>query len=301
MSDYKVTVKGPGGKVVFEASAPLTESRSATYEGYNITHLPTTLWAYKNTSGRKWGISGKLVSRTPDEAQANASYLDLVRKWILPEFGRTGGTPPILKVYGYRHSNVDGRPVILESYNWSFPDDVDYIWQGGQAMPVIGLLSIELSEAYSAEEITAIDPWDITSSSGGSFVGGEDGKGSSAFWLDFGGAQPGAFAGVGENGLGSTLSSLTGVASLLTGVVTNPVATVGALTANLATSVLNSPEISEVTQQLNPIVSNPFVSGIGTTLSNPAQAASTITGILTPTAADPFSRSALPPPSIVSI
>ena len=256
MSEYKVRITGPGGKITFEASAPISESRQANYDGYNIVHLPTSLVAYRNTDGRRFGVAGKLVSRTPSEAAQNVKHLDLARKWILPDFGSTGATPPILKIYGFNNFNLDGRQVVLRSYTWNFPEDVDYIWEGGEAMPVIGVLQLDLEEVYSAEQITG-GAWDINTAGGGSFMGGSAGNSSSTS-LDFAASAmhaqgggifaPGAMMTVGsaiENGIKPTVPGMI----------------LGAITRNLGGQLLSNPKVQEVVRGLPPVVGNIFVSG----------------------------------------
>lgn len=152
--EYKVTIQGPDGVIVFEASSPISESRTANYDGYNIVHLPTDLYSYRNTSGRKFGINGKLVSRTDGEAEVNAYILNCIRRWILPDFGNSGATPPILKLSAYRNNNIKDLNCIIRSYAWDFVDDVDYVWTVKEPMPVIGVLRMELDEIYSAADIT---------------------------------------------------------------------------------------------------------------------------------------------------
>ena len=165
---YKVMIKGGGGLVRFETSAPISESRVANYEGFNIVHLPTSLWTYRNTNGRHFAITGKLVSRTIGEATANAGYLTTIRSWLLPNFGSTGSTPPILFLTAYSNRKINSVPCVLLSYNWQFPDEVDYIFGAPEPMPVIGIITIELEEVYSADQITAGD-WAIDPQSGGEF------------------------------------------------------------------------------------------------------------------------------------
>jgi len=299
MSSYKIKIKGPGGQIVFEASSPLNESRNANYEGFNIVHLPTSIIAYRNTDGRKWGIQGKLVSRTPLEAQANAGYLDLARKWLLPDFGFTGATPPILKIYAFRHNNIHGRQCVLRSYGWNFPDEVDYIWQAGQAMPIIGQLSLELDEVYSASQVTG-GAWRLSASGGGAFKGGGGPGISGAFWTDFGNARTTADPLSIANITMPVVPIITGIANILNQAVNNPIDLGLALVANASSSVAsyNSAEVVEVTAQL-PTTGNPFVSGIGPTLGPPLQAPAPSLPVSN-TVVDSFARSSgLPPPSIV--
>lgn len=173
-SKFKVRLVSNGQDVVFEASSPVSESRSADYQGFDIVHLPTNLYAYRSTSGRHFSISGKLVSRTADEAQQNAKYVDLIRKWVLPDFGNTGATPPLVKLYAYGNNNINGVNCILRQYNFLYPDDVDYIFTSNPPMPVIMMIDIQLDEAYSAAEITS-GAWKLKEAAGGGFVYGQGG------------------------------------------------------------------------------------------------------------------------------
>lgn len=97
---YQVTLVGPNGRVVFDASPTLSEDGGANYDGYGIVHLPSSLYAYRNSDGRRFGVTGQFISRNEAEAKRNIAFLDLLRSWRLPDFGSTGATPPILKLYG---------------------------------------------------------------------------------------------------------------------------------------------------------------------------------------------------------
>jgi len=154
VNTYKVAIQGPTGTVIFESSVPLSEERTATYQGFDITHLPTEIPAYKNTSSRKFSITGKFVSRNTAEATANSGYLDMIRSWLLPDYGNSGATPPILHLYGYKNNHITGVQCILKNYSFIFPDDVDYIYTGSNPMPVIGMVTLSLDEVFSPEQIT---------------------------------------------------------------------------------------------------------------------------------------------------
>lgn len=292
---YKVRVTGPGGTIVFEASSPFSEGRNANYEGFNIVHLPTSIIAYRNTDGRKFGITGKLVSRTVEEATANASYVDLARTWVLPDFGASGATPPILRIYGYNHINIDGRQVVLRSYGWNFPEEVDYIWQGSQAMPIIGTLQLDFEEVYSAGQVTGL-AWKLAQTSGGSFEGGGGQSATSAFWMDFGNARttddPQASASI----TAPSVPMIAGIANILNMAPINPALAGSMLISTAASVATSSPDIIEATRQ-PPISNNPFVSGVTTYPYSPAQSALPMTNTVT----DPFARSSegLAPPTII--
>jgi hypothetical protein len=153
--------------VVFEASSQISEGRSVNYQQNDITHMPTDIWSYRNTAARHFEITGKLVSRTPSEAMANAYYVDVIRSWALPDFGNSGATPPILSLSAFYNKNINKVPCVLKSYGITYPDDVDWIYintdgsQLNDPMPVICIIQVSLDEAYSPSQITNMD-WQMT-------------------------------------------------------------------------------------------------------------------------------------------
>jgi hypothetical protein len=285
---YKVMIVGGGGLVRFEASAPVSESRVANYEGYNIVHLPTSLWAYRNTNGRHFSITGKLVSRTPGEADANAGYLTTVRSWLLPDFGNSGAPPPIVFLSAYSNDQINNVPCVVLSYNWNFPDDVDYIYGAAEPMPVIGMITIELEEAYSAEQITGGD-WRISPQSGGGFsYGGVSGSGSSG--------GPGAIEtspsyGPGFKGIAGSAGgfpTLGGALTLSPGII----AKLPTMAGKIIGAATNNPLLSTVAQEAVGLLNNRFISGStpqqilnNSSVSTPPFAPPSIADI------DPFGRS----------
>jgi hypothetical protein len=288
---FKIRLTGPNGELAFEASAPLTESRQASYTGMDIVHLPTNIHAFKNTGSRKFTITGKLVSRTASEANANVRNLDLARAWLLPDFGRTGATPPILRLYAYGNKNINGRKVIMTSYDWTFGDEVDYIHTGSQPMPVIGQLTINVEEVYSAAEVTNGN-WRLDLAEGGRFEPGEQASGGG---LDI--TIPGALMQLlGKPDL--TPSGILGsVSNQLQKSVTPTLAGViaGQLTRSLGAKIINSPQVQSVIKGVPGFARNIFVAGANATVTDLGRVATNrVSEVTTPKPpADPFS--AAPP------
>ena len=283
---YKVILKGPGGTAIFQASPTVSESRQANYDGYNITHLPADMYAYRNTSGRRFSIQAKLVSRTVAEAKANARYFDLVRSWLLPDFGGTGATPPILKFSAFNNLNIKNLQVVLKSYNFSFPEEVDYIYGDNMSpMPIISTLGIEVDEIYSAEEI--VDrKWKLRQSKGG-FFEGEDGVGTPTPLLLAGGIASAV------NAKASGISSIGSLLEKAQGVISNPIGALG--------KAINSTNLIDNIKASLPGV-NKFVTGLSTSniVSKGTNVSFSEIAQDLKTAQDSFKRPApLPPPTII--
>lgn len=284
---HKVTISSPNGFVRFEASSPVSESRVANYEGYNIVHLPTSLWAYRNTNGRHFSISGKLVSRTASEADANAGYLSTVRSWLLPGFGTTGSTPPIVNLTAYSNKNINQVPCVVISYSWTFPDDVDYIFSATEPMPVIGMLSIELEEAYSADQITAGD-WNILPGEGGEFsYVGEPGSLSGSDFVTVE-TKPRYQQGfVGLAGKPTTFPKLGGMLTLSPGII----AKLPTMASKVVGAATNSPLLSVIAAEGTGLLNNQFISGSSAQQVNDNSTASPAAASAEPSFfSDPFGR-----------
>lgn len=298
--DKVMLINSDGETVIFQASAVVSESRTVNYDGYNIVHMPTDMLAYRNTTSRKFSINGKLVSRTKLEAVQNAKYLNLIRKWALPGFGTTGSTPPILKFYAYRSKNIFGVPCVIRSYNWVYPDDVDYIFSEDddefENMPVIGSLLVEIEEAYSAEQITNL-AWDIKVGPNGQFEPGENalpyGLGSQA--INFTNVTATMFD-PNFKGLASSDFDLPTVGGQLgTGTFSSP--------SDLINNPIGSLENSLITSDLSRSVveNNRFISGISPEKVNESSPSlfSTVQSKVSG-AVDSFKRAVgLTPPSII--
>lgn len=178
--NYKVRISSivTGDSVKFDITPVVDESRSAQYDVISPTHHPGTIQRYKTTSSRSININGRLFARTSEEATQIIKYMNLIRSWVMPyygsgtlnnnETGRLIGAPPdTLKLNAYGDRHLHDVPVVLASYAWTFPDDVDYIpapiedSPGGRVIvvpcPRIIDVTLTFMENYSPEEFSKFD------------------------------------------------------------------------------------------------------------------------------------------------
>lgn len=149
--------------VKFKVMPTISESRNASYSDVQIAHHPGVIIKYDHTGSRNWGVSQiKLISRTVAEATENQRTLNLMRSWMMPYYGygteienknMLGAPPDILMFSAYGEQNISDIPVVLESMNFTWPNDVDYIHTDEmQPFPVILTIDITLKEAWSPRE-----------------------------------------------------------------------------------------------------------------------------------------------------
>jgi hypothetical protein len=161
-NNSKVKIVGKINSIMLSVTPmSFSENRVANYDQWNLVHIPVDLYAYRNTTSRNWEIQAQLISRTVKEAEVNSKILHTVRSWLQPDFGSTGAPPEILKLSAYNDPNIDNVTCILRSYNWNYPNDVDYVYMANHKMPIIGIIGISLVEIYSANEIQKGDVWKI--------------------------------------------------------------------------------------------------------------------------------------------
>lgn len=156
-----------GEIVKFVASPRISENRSASYHEISITHHPGSILKYEKTSNRAWSVAARLISRNQSEATQNQRILNTIRGWVMPYYGsgteaqapnKLGAPPPVLKFSGYGERNIPSIPVVLENYDTSWPNDIDYIpTLDGIPFPVIMEITISLKESYSPNEFSKFD------------------------------------------------------------------------------------------------------------------------------------------------
>jgi hypothetical protein len=150
--------------IVLTVMPTIQEGQSAEYVEFNPVHHPGSILKYRKTSGRSWTVSGKLISRTREEAEQNLRYLNIIRSWVMPQYGsRTvtatlGAPPPIITLEAFGPRMIGPVKCVLENFGWTFPNDVDYIPTfANEPFPVILDISLNLKESWAPSEFSSFN------------------------------------------------------------------------------------------------------------------------------------------------
>lgn len=162
-----VSTVNPKDSLIFFVTPNLDESRSASYDQLNPIHHPGAMQIYRTSASRNFNINGKLIARNREEATRNIKYMNLVRSWVLPYYGtgtqksapdRLGAPPDVLYLTAYGDKNINKIPVVLNSYTWTYTDNIDYIpTDDGVPCPIIMDISLAMTETYSPAEFSRFD------------------------------------------------------------------------------------------------------------------------------------------------
>lgn len=172
-NEYKVTLSADptGDTVVFDTMPDITENHQAQYDDVQPLQHPGTLLKYRSTSARDWSLTVRLVSRTVEEASQNLRTINIIRSWVMPFYGQgtagdssttryLGAPPPVLTLKAYGDKVIGPAKCVLVSYNWSWPNDIDYIQTNDVVpvpVPVIMQLSLTLRETWSPREFSGFN------------------------------------------------------------------------------------------------------------------------------------------------
>ena len=103
-------------------------------------------------------ISGQWFSRNEEEAKRTLSAIHLLRSATSMFYGREdknkGTPPPIGRLNA--HGLYNNTPVVVKSFNYDYPNDIDYIavdmFNGRQSVPVLFEMSVSLIIQINAVE-----------------------------------------------------------------------------------------------------------------------------------------------------
>ena len=140
------------GGLVFPIQPDIVYQQSVNYTPYNLTHTNYTTHAYGGTPSPSIQITAQFSNVTQEEhlyTQGVIHYLRSVTKMFYG-FGDqnkdpiAGTPPPKLRFSSFGSNQFDKVPVYVGSVSIPYQSDTDLIEVGGQALPAIQTISLDL-------------------------------------------------------------------------------------------------------------------------------------------------------------
>ena len=116
--------------VIFPYTPNITTTYSANYEQYDLTHSNYRGIFYKNSRVGDIQLRGTFTAQDTEEANyllAVIHFFRSVTKMFYGQDEQRGTPPPICLLNGYGGYQFSDHPVVVSSFNYSLPNDVDYI------------------------------------------------------------------------------------------------------------------------------------------------------------------------------
>lgn len=118
------------GGLVFPYTPTISEGVNIKYDSIDLTHSNESYYTYKGTDNVRITISNAMwTCDTFQNAVYALSVLHFLRSYSLMDFGRmkTGRPPSPMWFSAYGNYAYNRVPCMIESADWSFPNDVDYV------------------------------------------------------------------------------------------------------------------------------------------------------------------------------
>lgn len=168
--------------LIFKTMPTIQESNSAQWDpAPGTTHQLADTMVFKSSASRSYTISVKMIARDAYEADTTLRYMNILRAWTKPYFGRgtaaallydgsgeaskfLGAPPPILAIYAYGSMSLNGVTCVLQSVDFSWPDDCDYVPSSSvydhQPVPVVMQFNMTFKETYSPFQLSNFNLFD---------------------------------------------------------------------------------------------------------------------------------------------
>ena len=141
-SDYLYNATGAGilapltatNGVIFPYTPNISTTYSADYEKYNLIHSNYRGLFYKSSSVGDVQIRGTFTAQDTREAAymlAVIHFFRSVTKMFYGQDAERGTPPPLVYLSGYGDQQFSSHPCVVGSFNYSLPNEVDYIRTNG--------------------------------------------------------------------------------------------------------------------------------------------------------------------------
>lgn len=145
--------------VAFPATPRISQSIDTNYQTWELQHTNYQPSAFGNRATPTIQIVAPWFSRDAGEAMITLQAIHTLRSATSMFYGRDDakrGTPPPIGRF-FAHGLYNNTPVVVKSFQYDFPPDVDYItvpmFDGQQSVPVLFEMTVSL--------IVQISPVDI--------------------------------------------------------------------------------------------------------------------------------------------
>jgi len=124
--------------VVFPYSPTINTSYKASYDATELTHSNYKLPFYKNSSVDDVSLTAEFTAQDTAEANYMLAVIHFFKAVTKMFYGKdsaphAGTPPPLLYLSGYGAYQFDNHPLLVSTFAYNLPNDVDYIRAGTTA------------------------------------------------------------------------------------------------------------------------------------------------------------------------
>lgn len=136
-TDILYPLRSTGG-IVFPYTPQIQTSYRANYDPSDLPHSNYKQWFYKNSSVEELTITADFTAQDTTEALYLLSVIHFFKSVTKMFYGKDGKTcgppagtpPPLCYLFGYGQYQYSDHPLLVNSFSYTLPTDVDYIRAG---------------------------------------------------------------------------------------------------------------------------------------------------------------------------
>lgn len=116
--------------VIFPYTPSIQTSYNANYSQYDLTHSNYKGYFYQNSNTGPIQVSGTFTAQSTDEADYLLAVIHFFRSATKMFYGQdadAGAPPPLMYLSGLGNYQFNEHPVLLSTFNYNLPANVDYI------------------------------------------------------------------------------------------------------------------------------------------------------------------------------
>lgn len=116
--------------IIFPYTPSIQTSYNANYSQYDLTHSNYKGYFYQNSNVGSISINGTFTAQNTNEADyllATIHFLRSATKMFYGQDADAGAPPPLMYLSGFGNYQFNEHPVLLSNFNYSLPNNVDYI------------------------------------------------------------------------------------------------------------------------------------------------------------------------------
>jgi hypothetical protein len=116
--------------VIFPYTPTISTNFTANYDKYDLTHSNYRGYFYKNSNVGDISVNGTFTAQDTAEAEYLLAVIVFLRSATKMFYGKDefkGAPPPLVELSGYGQYQFNNHPCLIQSFNYSLPNDVDYI------------------------------------------------------------------------------------------------------------------------------------------------------------------------------
>ena len=120
----------PTAGVVFPYNPEIGIAHVANYANTSLTHVNYQYPQYVNSDVQPISINATFTAQDSTEAAYVQAVLHFFKTWTKMFYGNSrykGSPPPICYLSGYGEYQFNRHPILIQSFSYSYPSDVDYI------------------------------------------------------------------------------------------------------------------------------------------------------------------------------